>query len=1192
MAMVINSNIMSLNAQRNLTMSQGEQNQAMERLSSGKRINSAADDAAGLAISNRMTSEVRGLNQAVRNANDGISMIQTAEGALDETTNILQRMRELSVQSASGTYNDSNRATMNAEVQQLKAEIDRIAESTSFNGQNLLDGTIEGVGLQVGVSAGQTIEVNIGQLDTDSLGTSDEGGVSSVGTDNALATGDLVINGVAVGASQASDDTASTDNAGASAIAKAAAINKVSDESGVTAIVDTNTVAGSTMTAGAAVSGETIDLNGVSISVDVTTDTATTRASLVEAINASSAQTGVTAIDTGDDNQGITLEAEDGRNIELALNGALTAANTGLADSGTYEGGFTLVSNDRSDIEITGGDGTTGADLANAGLSAGTYTAGAASVTSTERSSEVTLGDPATAAEVTGVADVSTTGVAFSDGAVQASTTAAAAVVATDFSGAITSGGFTTGTTGTYNFAATTAAASTASAAYGNTDATFDFSTNSATFDITVDGVTTTLSINQDVQNIGDGQDAINQALINAGIDGTVSVTNDGSNFTFTTNSQGATSTVSVGNFQDGTGVGGAAALTSNLGLTSGDSASGTSAAETFQISVDGGSNVTLTIDANITNTTDLENELNNALLEAGLDTAVNVTNNGTDLTIQSANTGENSDIDFSGMSANLQTAFGLTAATDGTAGVDNTETFEVTHSTLGTSVITLDTSITDLTTALADINDDLAAGLTAQDDGSGNIQIVEDAASDGGTITVGNFSDPAAASALGFVGASTDVTGSTGSNGSITLTVDGTTEALTIDLDTDGTVAGAQAALQNAIDDSATLVGDVTVGIDGNKLVLTSASTGAASNITVDALDANVASALGLSALQTDTGSDPVNAAADGLDTGDMVINGVAISGADAANDTASFDGASTSDKTASGIAIAAAINESSKDTGVSATVNATELTGGTTTTAGNAGATGSVFINGVEVELSIQSSAENNRTHAIDQINAVSGQTGVVASDNGSSLTLTAADGRNISVAIDTDAASVGNNGGIVGTDFGLDANEVGIGQDDLTATPASLSNTYETTYSTVALESAGTIELEGGTNGTAGLEGLGFKTGTFGGGADGQLLKDVDISTVEGANAALTAIDNALETINDVRADLGAVNNRLDFTINNLSNVSENTAAARSRIQDADFAAESAALSRAQVLQQAGTAMLAQANAAPQQVLSLLQ
>lgn len=170
MALVINSNIASINAQRQLMNSGNALDRATERLSSGNRINSAKDDAAGLAIGNRMTSQVRGLDQAVRNANDGVSMIQTAEGALQESTNILQRMRELAVQSANGIYNNADRDTLNAETQQLKAELDRIADTTSFNGKALLDGSLGKTSLQVGSLSNQTIDVNIGTFNTNSLG--------------------------------------------------------------------------------------------------------------------------------------------------------------------------------------------------------------------------------------------------------------------------------------------------------------------------------------------------------------------------------------------------------------------------------------------------------------------------------------------------------------------------------------------------------------------------------------------------------------------------------------------------------------------------------------------------------------------------------------------------------------------------------------------------------------------------------------------------------------------------------------------------------------------------------------------------------------------------------------------------------------------------------------------------------------
>ncbi len=166
MALTINTNVASLNAQRNLGASQNSLAKSMQRLSSGLRINSAKDDAAGLAISDRMTSQIRGLNQAVRNANDGISLAQTAEGALQETTNILQRMRELAVQSANDTNTTNDRTSLNAEVTQLIAEIGRIATDTKFNGKVLLTGNFSTAAnaavFQVGADAGQTISVTIG----------------------------------------------------------------------------------------------------------------------------------------------------------------------------------------------------------------------------------------------------------------------------------------------------------------------------------------------------------------------------------------------------------------------------------------------------------------------------------------------------------------------------------------------------------------------------------------------------------------------------------------------------------------------------------------------------------------------------------------------------------------------------------------------------------------------------------------------------------------------------------------------------------------------------------------------------------------------------------------------------------------------------------------------------------------------
>ncbi len=160
MAQVINTNVMSLNAQRNLSTSGSSLATTIQRLSSGLRINSAKDDAAGLAISERFSTQIRGLDVAVRNANDGISLAQTAEGAMVEIGNNLQRIRELSVQSANATNSDSDREALNSEVKQLVSEIDRVSRQTNFNGTKLLDGSFSGALFQIGADSGQTIGIN------------------------------------------------------------------------------------------------------------------------------------------------------------------------------------------------------------------------------------------------------------------------------------------------------------------------------------------------------------------------------------------------------------------------------------------------------------------------------------------------------------------------------------------------------------------------------------------------------------------------------------------------------------------------------------------------------------------------------------------------------------------------------------------------------------------------------------------------------------------------------------------------------------------------------------------------------------------------------------------------------------------------------------------------------------------------
>jgi len=237
MAQIINTNILSLNAQRNLNTSQGALATSLERLSSGLRINSAKDDAAGLAISERFTSQIRGLNQAVRNANDGISLAQTAEGAMQEIGNNLQRIRELAVQSSNATNSASDREALNNEVQQLIAEIQRVSTQTDFNGQALLDGSFTGQGFQVGANAGQVIFVNAStNTQTAALGSSQFAAVQTstdaVADGTATAVGSVSgysVNGVTIDAF----DVAIGDTGADVSRALANAINDKMDSTGV-----------------------------------------------------------------------------------------------------------------------------------------------------------------------------------------------------------------------------------------------------------------------------------------------------------------------------------------------------------------------------------------------------------------------------------------------------------------------------------------------------------------------------------------------------------------------------------------------------------------------------------------------------------------------------------------------------------------------------------------------------------------------------------------------------------------------------------------------------------------------------------------------------------------------------------------------------------------------------------------------
>lgn len=368
MPQIINTNIASINAQRNLDNSQSANQTALQRLSSGLRINSAKDDAAGLAISTRFDSQIRGLNVSIRNAGDGVSLAQTAEGALGSITNNLLRIRDLALQSANGTNSAIDRQALDQEVQQLKAEVKRVSDQTNFNGTKLLDGSFSGVTFQIGANEGESVTVSIEGATVDQLGSALGDGITSDADNNPMDAGDLVINGIAVGASSGTDDAFSSANQDASAISKAAAINDVSDRTDVKAVVNETSLVGSSYTSSDVNANITINGILIDVSTSANIEDIANLQSVANSINLSSGQTGVKAVFDGNPTTGIQLVAEDGRNIILEDAGTNTE-DVGLAVDGVYSGTFTLISSDGSPIEL---DTTTG-DISNTGLAVGRF---------------------------------------------------------------------------------------------------------------------------------------------------------------------------------------------------------------------------------------------------------------------------------------------------------------------------------------------------------------------------------------------------------------------------------------------------------------------------------------------------------------------------------------------------------------------------------------------------------------------------------------------------------------------------------------------------------------------------------------------------------------------------------------------------------------------------------------------------
>ncbi|WP_369975223.1 flagellin [Xanthomonas bundabergensis] len=333
MAQVINTNVMSLNAQRNLNSTSSSMATTIQRLSSGLRINSAKDDAAGLAISERFTTQIRGLDVASRNANDGISLAQTAEGAMVEIGNNLQRIRELSVQSANATNSTTDREALNSEVKQLTSEIDRVANQTSFNGTKLLDGSFSGALFQVGADAGQTIGINsIVDANVNSLGkagfAATQTGSAALASGTATASGSfsgMSVNGVSIASVAVAVGDVDSD------VSKkiAAAINDKLDQTGVYASVDSTTGA--------------LKLESLKAGKDFSfTAGSATGATGITFSNAGIATTAAVTAGTTNTLSDLDISTFSGAQKALEIvDKALTSVNSSRADMGAVQNRFT-----------------------------------------------------------------------------------------------------------------------------------------------------------------------------------------------------------------------------------------------------------------------------------------------------------------------------------------------------------------------------------------------------------------------------------------------------------------------------------------------------------------------------------------------------------------------------------------------------------------------------------------------------------------------------------------------------------------------------------------------------------------------------------------------------------------------------------------------------------------------------------
>ena len=1194
---VINTNVNAIQAQNSLVKNERAMSATMEQLSTGKRINSAADDAAGMAIASKMTSQIRGLDQAVRNINDAVSMIQTAEGATGEITNMLQRMRELAVQTASGTNTADDQANIEAEFQALLTGIDDIADRTQWNGKNILDGSQAATSFQIGANSGQTMTVNLGNLQTDAFVAGTPGSVSVTQTDAEIAAlvsikvGTTTVTGAALEAATDDASLAAALNADADFSAKYTAAsagnvltvseNADTVSSGVALTITAANASGDDFasvagTATQAVTDQEIaELTSITVgSVTVNSAAllaATDEASFVAALNADTDFSALYTA-TGDGAGTLTVTETEGNYTNAAIEiTAVIGAQPDLiaAEVAAPGSAGTMVITPTSAevtaltsltvgavaVDLTSASATTAATLstalnADAGFSA-VYTA-------SESSGELTITENAgnfssalTIVGDTGVASTATQ--SFASGEIAnlrsmtvGSTTAvtsAALLAATDVT---TLAAALNAETGTGNFAEKF----TASVASGSLLITENAGQESVTpitvVKITGDDITASDSATAGTAGtfVGDVTDAEIAALESYTV-GAVTV-----------NSQLLTDATNEAEF--------VAALNADAGFSAVYTAVG-----------DGSSEITITEKAgNITNA---------AIAVSSVALAAT---------------------DFAATEANVTTSVPAVQGTVTDAGLTNAEIADLTGVVVGSG------STNFVVASLTDI-DSLVTALNASDtvgDGSGTLfsaSFVASSVNDSLVITEKVGVETAADITLSYTA------GGTARTASLTE-ANGTVEVLGVDtlVTTDAEIAAAQTMTVGgvAVDVSAatnesTLVSTLNADADfaaryvatttgANNLTLTEVAGTAqgsdtavvrtSNTITTGISDAGTASAGAAGTVARDITDAEITA----MDN--MTIGGITVDLSSAgATSMAELVIALNADTGAG--SFAASYVASSVSNTLTVTELSTEITTDAIATSGVVVSASEAFDTGVAAGTVGVASSDTFDDEAV--VSAVAGTVTQAMTDTEidelSSLTvggiavnsaalLAATDMTTLVAALNAEPTTAGS--------FGEKYTASDVSGDLLITEKAG-----QFTSASITVVGAGTAATdfaaaESAVVGSVSTATAG-STGTLGFGAD---ISGLTATTTD----VLAILDTALASVSTQRAEHGAAINRLEYTADNLSNVSLNTQASRSRIEDADYAKATTELARTQIIQQAGTAMLAQANQQSQGVLALLQ